>query len=132
MGSLQTYGGVPRACQRRQIKPDWEENGYLGNAGLYQLFESLAMAAYFAQYGEDRLLHGIFAGKTEGVAVEVGAFDGETGSNTLFFERLGWRCILVEPNPLLAELNRKRRRSQLFECAVGPSEGTVTLVIPTG
>jgi hypothetical protein len=84
------------------------------------------MAEYFAQFGEDRILHRIFAGKTDGVPVEVGAYDGETGSKHPLLRGLGWHCVLVEPNPLLADLNRQRRRSQLFECAVGPCEGTAT------
>ena len=53
---------------------------------------------YYAQFGEDKILNQIF-NKNEGVCVEVGGFDGITGSNTLFFERLGWRCLIVEPMP---------------------------------
>jgi hypothetical protein len=33
-------------------------------------------------------------------ALEIGAFDGLTMSNTCFFEKeLGWKGICVEPNP---------------------------------
>jgi hypothetical protein len=39
---------------------------------------------YYAQFGEDKILNQIF-NKNEGVCVEVGGFDGITGSNTLFF-----------------------------------------------
>ena len=44
----------------------------------------------YSQFGEDVLLHRIFR-KSAGVCVEVGAHDGITFSNSLFFEQLGWR-----------------------------------------
>lgn len=37
--------------------------------------------------------------KEEGVFVELGAFDGINQSNTLHFERKGWRGLLIEPVP---------------------------------
>jgi FkbM family methyltransferase len=90
------------------------------------------MPSFYAQYGEDRILASIFKGRRAGVAVEVGAFDGRTGSNTLHFEENGWDCVLVEPNPQLAATIREGRSSRLFECAVGPDEREVTLTIPLG
>ena len=63
----------------------------------------------YSQYNEDLLLKSIFNNKS-GICVEVGANDGITLSNTLFFEKLGWKCILVEPDPdlyKLIQLNRK-------------------------
>ena len=56
---------------------------------------------FHSQFDEDRILNGIFAGKSPGICVEVGANDGVHGSNTLFFEKLGWQCVLIEPNPML-------------------------------
>ena len=36
----------------------------------------------------------------DGFFIEAGAFDGETFSNTLFFElKQNWTGLLVEPNP---------------------------------
>lgn len=86
---------------------------------------------YRAQYGEDRALDSIF-GRPTGFCVEVGANDGLTGSNTWYFEQLGWRCLLVEADPELAQLCRERRpRSQVTQCAVvAPSQvGTVRFTI---
>ena len=44
-----------------------------------------------------------------GTFVEMGAFNGVTFSNTLFFEReLGWRGLLVEPSEYYEDLVRVR------------------------
>ena len=41
---------------------------------------------YYAQFGEDKILYDIFKDKINGVCVEVGGYDGITGSNSYFFE----------------------------------------------
>jgi FkbM family methyltransferase len=86
---------------------------------------------YFAQYGEDKILDQIF-NKSDGTAVEVGGFDGVTGSNTFFFERKGWKTLLVEPNPELIMKIRRARKAAVSECAVGEHDGEISLCIPTG
>lgn len=45
-----------------------------------------------------------------GHACDVGANDGRFNSNTLSFEERGWTVLCVEPNPLLAESGRERRK----------------------
>jgi FkbM family methyltransferase len=54
---------------------------------------------FFSQAGQDRFLfEKFFYGKRDGVFVDIGAYDGEKFSNTLFFERfLGWRGLCIEP-----------------------------------
>lgn len=48
--------------------------------------------------------------KRRGLFVEAGANDGQTQSNTLYFERyLGWSGLLVEPVHSLAEQCRRNR-----------------------
>lgn len=87
----------------------------------------------YAQFGEDQTLFRIFNEKCSGVCVEVGAFDGRTGSNTLAFEEIGWGTVLIEPIPALADkIRQDRPRALLFECVVGPKSGEVILSIPTG
>gem|GEM_PF-1041993 len=56
---------------------------------------------FFSQVGQDRfLLEHFFRGKRNGVFLDIGAYDGETLSNTLFFERsMGWTGLCVEPLP---------------------------------
>lgn len=77
-------------------------------------------------------MHALFGGKRNGLCVEVGANDGINGSNTLFFERLGWDCILVEPNPDLCAAMRQFRTGRLFEVAASDHDGVSVLQIATG
>ncbi len=88
--------------------------------------------SFYAQFGEDRLLSQLFKNNIKGSCVEVGANDGVTGSNTLYFERLGWNCVLVEPNPDLAAQLRMTRAGQVFECAASRVEGRAVLQLAEG
>lgn len=53
---------------------------------------------YFGLNDLDRKIEE-YISKDTGTFVEVGAFDGINQSNTLHFERKGWRGILIEPVP---------------------------------
>lgn len=86
---------------------------------------------YFAQFGEDKILHKIF-NKSEGVCVEVGGFDGVTGSNTLFFEKLGWRCLIIEPMPDFCEKIKKNRSCEIAELAASNKVGEVEFFVASG
>jgi FkbM family methyltransferase len=82
-----------------------------------------------AQFGEDRILAEIFADRTGGWCAEVGAYDGLTGSATLHFERAGWQCLLVEPNPESAERISRARSSVVKQCAASSAEGETVLFV---
>lgn len=81
-----------------------------------------------SQFEEDVLLSRIFADTTRGVCLEVGAFDGITGSPTYVFEQKGWTAVLVEPLPEMAAPIRARRRGPFFPVAAGPREETVSFL----
>ncbi|MBO6755043.1 MAG: FkbM family methyltransferase [Roseibium sp.] len=83
-----------------------------------------------SQAGQDRwLAETLFKNLTGGVFVEVGAYDGLTGSNTLFFERYkGWSGLLVEPSPHWAAVARSHRKATCIECAVGGRPGSATFM----
>jgi len=55
---------------------------------------------YYSQFEQDKYLNeNIFKNKSNGVFVDVGAYDGIVASNTYFFEKeLGWNGICIEPN----------------------------------
>jgi len=56
--------------------------------------------------------------RSAGVFVEAGANDGVDQSNTFFLERYrGWRGLLVEPVPELADACRRNRPHSIVECA---------------
>jgi len=75
---------------------------------------------YRSQMGQDLFLNRwIFKDRGPGFFVDVGAFDGELGSNTAFFEkRLGWTGVAFEPNPPeFAALSRTRSCRVIQGCA---------------
>ena len=93
---------------------------------------------FFSQVGQDQFLfERFFRGKRGGVFVDVGAYDGEKFSNTLFFERfMGWTGLCVEPLPdVFAKLAATRSArceavcvsdfegvSEFIECEAGIDE----------
>jgi len=87
---------------------------------------------FYSQYGEDKILNSIFRGKRDGVCVEVGGFDGITGSNSYFFEKLGWRCLVVEPMPDFCSRIRKVRACELAETAVSDKDGEAVFYVAQG
>lgn len=93
---------------------------------------TIVKEAFHGQFGEDRILAGIFAGREPRTCVDVGANDGVTGSVSLYFERVGWQCVLVEPNPDLCARLRRERSGFLFEGAASKSRGTATLMLAEG
>ena len=70
---------------------------------------------------------------TTGVFVELGAFDGVRQSNTVFFERLGWRGVLIEANPESARACQENRPlAKVFQCAcVSASDPRKELTLTT-
>jgi len=76
----------------------------------------------YSQFREDKILDGIFVDKA-GTCVEVGANDGITGSTTYYFEKKGWKCVLVEPVPELCDRIRRFRSAIVFECAASSESG---------
>src|SRR5262245_51740594 len=60
-----------------------------------------ALVKFYSQVGQDKYIwERFFRGKRNGVFVDVGAYDGETFSNSMFFERaMGWRGLCIEPLP---------------------------------
>lgn len=65
-----------------------------------------------SQWGQDKLLNEkYFHNKTGGFFVDVGAHDGITINNTLFYEKnLGWKGIAIEPIPEIYQKLVKNRK----------------------
>ena len=54
---------------------------------------------FYSQIGQDEWVYSMFPNKTDGYFVELGADDGVSLSNTLFFEKeRNWKGICIEPN----------------------------------
>lgn len=53
----------------------------------------------YSQNNEEQYILDKFNGKTDGVFLDIGAFDGRWASNTLSLSEKGWRGICVEGSP---------------------------------
>jgi FkbM family methyltransferase len=85
---------------------------------------------YPSQAGQDAVVDRLLGGKTGGVFVDVGGYDGVTGSNTLFFEQFrGWSGLLVEPVPANFARAAALRRCACLPCAVADQDGTAELIV---
>jgi len=82
-------------------------------------------APYFSQSGQDAYLdHTVFRGKRSGCFVEIGGYDGVTGSNCLFFELIrGWSGIVIEPSPRHHAKAASFRRAPCLQLAVAAEPG---------
>ncbi len=68
---------------------------------IYIVYYRLIRRSYFAQSSLDKKLK-TYIDYSSGYFVELGANDGFTASNTLYFEiKKNWRGILIEPSPNL-------------------------------
>jgi FkbM family methyltransferase len=61
--------------------------------------------------GLDEIYKKYFGDKENGVFVEVGAFDGETHSNTSGLADAGWIGLYIEPVPEYADMCRERHKN---------------------
>ena len=83
-----------------QINKFFHENWFLRPSTLpYNLLGQSTNRKYFSQEHQDEWVDKYLKQKTNGIFLEVGAVDGVSLSNTLFFEReRNWTGILIEPN----------------------------------
>lgn len=92
------------------------------NAELWKISKMQTLfPQYFSVAGQDMFLDQYFFDtKRSGTFVDVGAFDGVTGSNTLFFEMFrNWNGVLIEPVPTHLERAISWRKAQTLGFAVG-------------
>ncbi len=86
--------------------------------------------AYVSQAGQDAVVDRLLGGKTGGVFVDVGGYDGVIGSNTLYFEQFrGWSGVLVEPVPANHARAAAVRRCPCLPCAVAGEEGLAEMIV---
>jgi FkbM family methyltransferase len=112
-------GAVERALSADPSTPEVQGTAflighYLGN-----------FRQYFSQFGQDRYLdQHVFTNKRDGVFVDVGAYDGFSGSNTLFFEKfMGWTGLCIEPDPAQFAKISSYRSSDRVQACIADKEG---------
>ena len=87
---------------------------------------------YASQAGQDLIVDRIMNQKEGGTFVDVGAYDGVTGSNTMFFERWrNWTGVMVEPVAAQRAKAEKMRTSPCMEYAVSDKKGTADFITVT-
>lgn len=85
--------------------------------------------AYTSQAGQDLVVDKVMNGKRDGIFVDVGGYDGTTGSNTFYLEtHRGWTGALVEPVPAQLEKAETVRRCPCLGVAVAAAEGEADFI----
>ena len=77
--------------------------------------------SYYGQHQEDIFIKTFFPNITNGVCIEVGAYDGVSMSNTKHFEEIGWRSLCIEPIPTSYE-NCKIARKECYQCCIAEQD----------
>jgi len=81
---------------------------------------------YFSQLKQDRFMNEvIFNHQKNGFFIDIGAHDGVTISNTLYFENKGWNGICIEPNPNVFVKLQANRKSKNLNVCIGNANRTV-------
>jgi len=92
---------------------------------LHEIQQMLSpLYGYTSQAGQDLVVDQVMKRKRGGTFVDVGGYDGVTGSNTYFLETMrGWTGALVEPVRAQIAKAETMRTCPCIEVAVAPSEG---------
>ena len=87
---------------------------------------------YASQAGQDQIVDRILGGKRGGTFVDIGAYDGITGSNSLYFEKWrGWSGVLVEPVPTHRATAETMREAPCLPFAVAADNGSAPFITVT-
>lgn len=102
--------------------------------GLRQFYASRAYPEMktYSQHGQDLWAFRTFREKSTGYFVELGAFDGVVGSNTLLLERVGWQGICIEPVGWCFDLLCENRSCVCVRALVAGKERTSALFLDSG
>ena len=92
------------------------------------------MTKYYGQYKQDEFLNEtFFHNKEGGTFVDIGAHDGITINNSLFFEKnLNWSGVCVEPLTTIYMKLKENRNCTVLNCAVDEEDGQTEFVQNTG
>lgn len=86
----------------------------------------------YGQYGQDIVVAGLLENRDHGVFVDIGANDGVSLSNTLYFEEKGWRGVCVEPHPIIFKELAKRRSCHTINACISDQNTEVTFLAVDG
>ena len=100
------------------------------NRALFEVRKMLSPDdRYSSQAGQDMVVDRIFRHKRGGTFLDIGGYDGVTGSNSFFLEVFrGWTGLLVEPVPGHVETARAIRKCPCLCVAVAAEEGAAEFI----
>jgi len=85
---------------------------------------------FYSQYGEDKIISDNIPADMQGNILDIGANDGKTLSNSLYFINRGWGATLIEGSPITAEklqtLHKDNNQVQCLNVCLSDKEDTVT------
>lgn len=90
---------------------------------------------YYSQFKQDEILeNNVFKNYKYGIFVDIGAHDGKTFNNTLFFEKNNkWNGYNIEPIPSVFEkLMINRPNCTNINCAISNSNGIEDFILNDG
>ena len=88
---------------------------------------------FYSQFGQDKFIYeNFFVDNPAGFFLDIGAHDGITGSNTFFFEKLGWSGICVEPIPSVFQKLKINRKCTSLNVALSNSNGEEDFLVLEG
>lgn len=92
------------------------------------------MKKYFSQYRQDEFLDKVvFNKKRNGFFVDIGAHDGISLSNSIFFEvSRSFDGLCVEPNPKVFKELKKNRKCEVLNACIADSIGIVKFLAIDG
>ena len=99
--------------------------------GSYNLNPALRNKDTVSQYGQDKYLSNHFGSKTNGFFVEIGAYDGQSLSNTLRFEmKNNWTGLLIEANlHMFSQKAFVNRNCFAINCCLGYTNASLTFTL---
>ena len=84
-----------------------------------------ALAGGYGAGGQDIYIADLLSRPEHGTFVDIGANDGVTISNTLYFEKeLGWNGLAIEPIPVAYEKLKVNRSCHTLNACISDREGT--------
>jgi FkbM family methyltransferase len=134
---------------QQAVKEDWwsqrigaireAKKKVMNEYGLFPVISKIIKEAttvqYYSQDGQDKYLDtNVFKSFKNGVFVDVGAHDGLSINNTIFFEKnRGWSGINVEPiKSVYDELTKNRPKSINLNYAVSNTDGNAEFICNEG
>jgi FkbM family methyltransferase len=116
---------IGRALSRELQRVEGPARGHLQQL-LWRCVRHRVHPLYVSQAGQDHFIdQHLMREKRNGVFVDVGGYDGITGSNSYFFEAVrGWNGLLIEPVPEYFDAAKAVRRCTCVQECVASVDGT--------